>query len=599
MNAWLAPLVFSLSTGPVAGGSWRPPELKVEQRPPADFAELKEIAFNYLGRPYRMGGIGSPSIDCSGFTCRVFAEAGYAIPRVSRDQVRAGVPVSLDRLMPGDLLFFVAEPGDSRITHVGLYVGDRQMIHASSGRGRVVVDNIDRNWYQQRMIAARRVLASGLVGTSSTSVATSSVTPPTRPARALELVEHTGGSELPITKRLPAKLPGPSIGPELAGNNATSLAMRVAALTEQGVLGLTLVPEATLYVESWAFLASLALPIRFELKETPTIGSLDSFADWTRFVRALALGLRGADLELRFDRSGDITFAGGLLVDRLAPGSNSSGVPGLSVFRTPLSFFGAYRGEAFSVEAIAADVGQPGLYGVAASTPLIGSLEVGAAFVTDQRAGGLETRRAINALEGFATLPVYEDRSWTFDTSATAGLSRGFSRFGIGAALSTEVEYRHQARSSRAFGAKFAVGFLGGGFVESIFGPTYLASRAQHLAAVASAGGRTTIGGELSARWGRFVFAGGYTNALGSGRHQLDERLFGLVELGALPVGGNRLLDLRVAYASRGLPGQVGAVDVLHAGARVAVARWLFAELFIEKGDRVEGGLGVMVAWEP
>ena len=140
MNAWLAPLVFSLSTGPVAGGSWRPPELKVEQRPPADFAELKEIAFNYLGRPYRMGGIGSPSIDCSGFTCRVFAEAGYAIPRVSRDQVRAGVPVSLDRLMP------VLRAGRLKATGGGQHTAERTLIsldqgendppHATSARSR-------------------------------------------------------------------------------------------------------------------------------------------------------------------------------------------------------------------------------------------------------------------------------------------------------------------------------------------------------------------------------------------------------------------------------------------------------------------------------
>ena len=105
-------------------GGWRPPQLQVADRPPVtSFAELETIAFSYLDRPYRMGGVGDPSIDCSGFTCRVFAEAGYAIPRVSRDQVRAGVHVSLDRIRPGDLLFFVAEPGNRRITHVGLYLG--------------------------------------------------------------------------------------------------------------------------------------------------------------------------------------------------------------------------------------------------------------------------------------------------------------------------------------------------------------------------------------------------------------------------------------------------------------------------------------------
>src|SRR5262245_33702730 len=115
---------------------WRPPELRVARRPPViDAKELRAIAMSYLGRPYSSGGVGNPGFDCSGLTCRVFAESGYALPRVSRDQARAGREVELERIVPGDLLFFVDDPGDKRVSHVGMYLGNAEMVHAASGQG--------------------------------------------------------------------------------------------------------------------------------------------------------------------------------------------------------------------------------------------------------------------------------------------------------------------------------------------------------------------------------------------------------------------------------------------------------------------------------
>ena len=117
MSATASALLLSaLLLGPSSGEAWRPQELLVREGPPLKtFEELRDVALAYVGRPYEMGGVGSPAFDCSGFTCRVYAESGYAIPRVSRDQARAGIGVPLDRIAPGDLLFFSESP-EARIS---------------------------------------------------------------------------------------------------------------------------------------------------------------------------------------------------------------------------------------------------------------------------------------------------------------------------------------------------------------------------------------------------------------------------------------------------------------------------------------------------
>jgi hypothetical protein len=607
VSAWLAPLVLALTAGPSNLGAWRPPELRVAPPPPiTEFEGVRDIAFRYLGRPYRMGGVGSPHIDCSGFTCRVYAEAGYAIPRVSRDQANAGVPVSLDRLAPGDLVFFVAEPGTSRITHVGLYLGDDQMIHASSGQGEVVVADLRRSWYQQRIVKARRFLPDpGAVVTSSTGTTRTSSTG--RPPVALktrwelpasELVEHTGGSLLPITKRLPLAQPRPSLGPQIAWSKVTNLALRAAALTEDGVLGLTLVPEGTFAWEDWALTVSLAVPIRFELNEPVTVGKLDRFADWTRFVREASFGLPGADLELRFDRLGDVTLSGGFLVDRLAPGLSSSGVPGLSVGRTPLAFFGGYRGPIVA-EALIADVGDPALAGLAIGVPIFDGLDVSGVVVTDQAANAADARRAINALGVHAGYRIWEASQWTVGVAADGALTVAGARDGSGLGLTASGEHRFGGGSS--VGLDLRVSRLGAGFLEAPFGPTYLAARPAHFAALLQTEGRWSLGAEALVRWGRASFGAGYADGLGASAHLLDRRWFAHAALRGIPAGGTRLLDLRLVYAARGLPGSraEGANDVLHGSIRLRLTRWLAAQLYVEESDRFEGGVGIAATWAP
>ena len=94
-----------------------------------------------LGVPYSYGGTTPSGFDCSGFTRWVFSHAlGRELPRTAAEQSALGVGVSLDELVPGDLLFWGSGSG---VYHVGIYAGDGEYIHASTGGGRVMLATFD------------------------------------------------------------------------------------------------------------------------------------------------------------------------------------------------------------------------------------------------------------------------------------------------------------------------------------------------------------------------------------------------------------------------------------------------------------------------
>jgi cell wall-associated NlpC family hydrolase len=126
----------------------------------ATAARVLQTADRYVGVPYVWGGNTPDGFDCSGFTKYVFAKQGIILPRTSREQARAGQGIELDfgAFAPGDLLLF-AEPGEA-ISHVAIYVGDGQIIHASSAMGQVGYLDLNGNrsaWYIQNMVAVRRL----------------------------------------------------------------------------------------------------------------------------------------------------------------------------------------------------------------------------------------------------------------------------------------------------------------------------------------------------------------------------------------------------------------------------------------------------------
>jgi NlpC/P60 family protein len=587
--------VVSLALGPAAVERWRPPELAVKRPPPAkSFEEVRDIAFGYLGRPYVMGGVGSPGFDCSGFVCRVFAEAGYALPRVSRDQARAGKRVPFDRLLPGDLLFFVHKPGDKRIAHVGMYLGNGELVHAGSGDGKVEVASLKARWFATRIVEARRVLPDPNEPERPSSSTSTAAVPL---AETYELVEHSGDDVLVPMLRLPPAHPVPSYGPQLQGAQETSVGVRSALVTENGELGFVLAPEAKLRINDIALVTEVAVPIRFPFGGHATLGPLDRPADYARFLRTLSLGLRGADLELRLSRLGDETLLDGLLLERVAPGSVASGVPGLSILRSPLSFFGALRSGIGRAELFADDVIDPALFGGAIEIPLVPSVvDVGVAFASDQKAQVGVDPRAIDAAEGRAQIRVVETPSWTLSPGVSVGAIRALGLNGFGVEGDLVGEYRFSRGASR-LRATVRGGRLGEHFVDRLFGPTYLAFRARHSEALEAAGPRSELSGELLLQAGHLTLGASFADGVGVRRQPFDRQAGLLFDVAAIPIGGTRLIDLRLAVLSRAIFSSATAVTVVHGGVRLRFTSWFFGELYLEQASVLQGGGGLTITF--
>jgi LysM repeat protein len=118
-------------------------------------SELEQAAFNFLSTPYRFGGNGRKGIDCSAFVQQVFREVDVKLPRSAREQFRVGDEIDRDQLQKGDLIFFRTYAKFP--SHVGIYLGDGKMIHASSRSRRVVVTSIEHPYYKKRFIGAKRI----------------------------------------------------------------------------------------------------------------------------------------------------------------------------------------------------------------------------------------------------------------------------------------------------------------------------------------------------------------------------------------------------------------------------------------------------------
>ena len=121
----------------------------------ADASIFEKTALSFLNTPYRFGGNGKNGIDCSGFVQKVFREFDLKLPRTAREQYSLGTRVPKGDLQLGDLIFF--QTYAKYPSHVGIYIGDDKMIHASSRNQGVVVSSINSNYFRKRFIGAKRL----------------------------------------------------------------------------------------------------------------------------------------------------------------------------------------------------------------------------------------------------------------------------------------------------------------------------------------------------------------------------------------------------------------------------------------------------------
>jgi cell wall-associated NlpC family hydrolase len=114
------------------------------------------FAKQFRGVPYVWAGRSPYGFDCSGFVTYVYDHFGITLPRMADEQYDFGLSVSSLDLQLGDLVFFSTyEPGPS---HVGIYIGGGQFIHASSGAGEVTITPMSKTYYVERYLGAKRVI---------------------------------------------------------------------------------------------------------------------------------------------------------------------------------------------------------------------------------------------------------------------------------------------------------------------------------------------------------------------------------------------------------------------------------------------------------
>lgn len=115
-------------------------------------------AWAQVGKRYVYGTAGPNTFDCSGLTYYLYNKhAGIQLPRSSASQASAGTSVSRSNMQPGDLIFFI-NPGESRVGHVAIYVGDGQYVHASTPSTGVKVDRTSGSYFQNNAVSIKRIL---------------------------------------------------------------------------------------------------------------------------------------------------------------------------------------------------------------------------------------------------------------------------------------------------------------------------------------------------------------------------------------------------------------------------------------------------------
>ncbi len=130
-------------------GKWKDPEERYR---------LVKVAKSFVGAPYKLGGSTVRGLDCSAFVRKIFEIFDVDLPRTAREQYKVGRRIEKEELAVGDLVFFKTRPGRDYPTHVGIYIGNGNFIHASSYQKRGVrIDSLEAPFYRRTYVGAVRV----------------------------------------------------------------------------------------------------------------------------------------------------------------------------------------------------------------------------------------------------------------------------------------------------------------------------------------------------------------------------------------------------------------------------------------------------------
>ncbi len=385
---------------------WRasvhPAVKRLTQRPSK--YDLVRTSKEFLGVPYVWGGISQDGVDCSGFINQVYAQHGYDLPRVAREQVHIGLEVEPTRLQEGDLVFFSEK--DNAITHVGMYVGEGYFIHASKGRGNVYIDALSKPYFAQRLKAQRRVLALP-PGRYSTRYGA---------AVAKALFKHPKDIEVPqnslqykpseqraslgsnVWTQETAWAPvwfwqlkqgewqelWPHVGPQEAMGESSLMALRTGTgvINNTGVTSVVL--EANYIQPQWDLRIRMAAPFFMTYEKTfLRYNHWHTARDYGKVLREITLGQRGAAFFASLSRDDSLTLGQGSLVRYYTPNAAMKGLPHFASHNTDTTLRIEQRHSSIKSTWFLNDVWAPQLLGGWISKKISTSVSLGASFAAN------------------------------------------------------------------------------------------------------------------------------------------------------------------------------------------------------------------------
>ena len=118
-------------------------------------SEIANYALGFVGYPYVYGGSSPSGFDCSGFMQYIFRQFGININRTATAQLADGYAVSYDNMLPGDIVYFGY---GNTASHVGMYIGGGQFVHAEDPYSGVVISSLSESYYASRFLCAHRIV---------------------------------------------------------------------------------------------------------------------------------------------------------------------------------------------------------------------------------------------------------------------------------------------------------------------------------------------------------------------------------------------------------------------------------------------------------
>lgn len=408
MTLWL---MLSLSPHAFAESfaQFVPPHIKIakpESRPSGQ--DVVRHAATFLGIKYVWGSCDiPPGLDCSGFMIKVWSDMGYGLPRVSRHQALVGQAIAPQDLEPADLLFFTRDEGGSEISHVGMYIGNGEFIHAASGSGRVVINSLT-GYFKRHYSHARRILhlGPGLVVERDQSALIKdkrslpkALTKAEKQASSQPIVmgdvvvadealasqlrgidlndpnqfEHAGEERSWTLALNEDEFAGAAtlVGPRFLTRSENTASIRTGVAPSIVGPAFYVSPELNLYFESLNLQLTFGFPVPYAVV-APTgaraglqwVGPTEDWRDYTRFVRTIRYGEAESPIHLELSRTANVTLGQGQLVRSLSPGLGGAYLPGAEFGHHPLTWTGELSLNFFTLQTMLDDILNPHLVGI-------------------------------------------------------------------------------------------------------------------------------------------------------------------------------------------------------------------------------------------